>query len=285
MQDETTREFLREELGARLRELRISRNLTVEDVAGRLLCSPSKISRMETGQRGASQRDVRDLCDIYQVADAAERETLMALAADGRKRRSAAIADDRVVFNEYSGLEITAARITLYVSSLVPALFQTEDYGRAQLAGRYPDLDAAAIDLGVRDNAARQRVLTRRDPPTVEAFIDEAALHRWVGGTDVMAAQFDRLERVSGLPNVSVRIIPFSAGAHVGVESCFVVLEFSDGMVPSVVFAEGLAGQIRMKRESEIQRYRAAIARLRGTALDVAGSLRLISDVRASRAR
>lgn len=281
MPDDTSREFLRQKLGARLRELRLSRSLTVEEVAGRLLCSPSKISRMETGWRGASQRDVRDLCDIYEVTDEAERETLMVLAADARKRRSVASEDDRVVYNDFSGLEITAARITIYVSSLIPALFQTEAYGRAQFAGRLPDLDEDAIDLGVRDNVARQRVLTRHDSPIVEAFIDEAALHRWVGGTEVMAEQFNRLQRISRLPNVSVRIIPFSVGAHVGVESCFVVLEFSDKVVPNVVFVEGLAGQTRMNKSADVERYSVAVAVLRSTALDDAGSMRLISDVQA----
>ena len=64
------------ELGALLRALRNAKGLTVEQVAERLLCSPSKVSRMETGQ-GATARDIRDLCDLYGVADAAERDRLM----------------------------------------------------------------------------------------------------------------------------------------------------------------------------------------------------------------
>ena len=69
----------RRELGVLLRTLRTDAGMTVEDVAKALLCSPSKVSRMETAQRAASQRDIRDLCDLYQVPDS-QREHLIALA-------------------------------------------------------------------------------------------------------------------------------------------------------------------------------------------------------------
>lgn len=282
MPDATTPEFVRQELGARLRKLRLSRDLTVEDVAGQLLCSPSKVSRMETGQRGASQRDVRDLCDLYQVADPAERETLMALARTGRQRRILETDDERLVYPEFGDLVETADRITLFVSSLLPALFQTEDYGRAQFAGRFPDVPERGIELAVRDNAARQGILTRRSPPQVLALIDEAALHRCVGGPAVMAAQLDRLERIASLPNVELHILPFSAGAHVGVESSFVALEFRGTLVPNVVFSEGLAGRIRMKRNVDVERYIRAVESLEYVALNLTDSVRLISDARAS---
>src|ERR1700761_4286980 len=76
----------RRELGALLRALRNERGLTVDQVATELLCSPSKVSRMETGQRGATRRDIRDLCDLYGVTDAAERDRLMTLAREGKQQ-------------------------------------------------------------------------------------------------------------------------------------------------------------------------------------------------------
>src|ERR1700691_4646268 len=76
----------RRELGALLRALRNERGLTFEQAAGELLCSPSKVSRMETGQRGATARDVRDLCDLYEVTDVAERNRMARLAVEGKQQ-------------------------------------------------------------------------------------------------------------------------------------------------------------------------------------------------------
>lgn len=281
MADEGSPQLLRQELGIRLREIRQSRELTVEDAAGELMCSPSKISRMETGQRGASPRDVRDLCDFYRVEDAATREELMALAKGTRQRRSAWQLGEGAGDPDYASLEATAAAITVFVSSILPALFQTEEYARAHLRGRYPDLDDDWIDQRVQAFAIRQRALTRADPPLVTALIDEAALHRRVGGTQTMGRQLDRLLRVADLANVVVRILPFAAGSHPGVESSFSFLEFSGGRVSAAVYFEGLsAGQARAKRREDIDRYQKAIRHLKEVALDSDRSARYIAEIR-----
>ena len=278
MPDEASPQLLRQELGARLRELRQDHRLTVEDVAVRLLCSPSKVSRMETGQRGASQRDVRDLVEIYQVEDAATREELMALAK-GAKQRRPFPHDPGGGDPEYNGLENTAASVTVYVSSLIPALFQTEAYARVQLRGRDPDHDEDWIDLRVRSFAIRQLMLTRPSPPHVVALIDEAALHRRVGGPEIMRAQLDRLLRVATLPNVEVLILPFSAGSHPGVESAFSFLEFESSRVPAIAYTENIISMEGQRRKDILQRYRRLIKVLRDAALDADASARLIADL------
>ena len=279
MADEPTPQFLRQELGARLRDLRLAKDLTVGQVAEELLCSPSKISRMENGQRGASPRDVRDLCDVYGVAEPAEREELMALAHGGRQRR-AEQHDFRLVDPKYNELEATADKITVCVCSVLPALFQTEPYRRAHLPGRYPQFDAEEIEVGVEAVAARQAILTRKDPPDVLAFIDEAALHREVGGAPVMRDQLDRLDRVATLPNVELRVIPFSVGAHVAADTSFVTLEFYESAVPALVFTESLTVNTQVNRTADVKRFTAAITVLRSTALDARGTRSLISAVR-----
>jgi len=76
----------RRELGFLLRKLRTDRELTIEEVSERLLFSPTKLSRLETGRAGASPRDIRDLCVLYEVTDPAERERLTTLAREGKQR-------------------------------------------------------------------------------------------------------------------------------------------------------------------------------------------------------
>ncbi len=115
----------RRELGALLRKLRADRGLTAEEVTERLLFSPTKLSRIETGQSGASPRDIRDLCDLYEVADPPEREHLMLLAREGKQRGW--WQDYDLPYATYVGLEAEAALINVYQSGAVPGLLQTEE--------------------------------------------------------------------------------------------------------------------------------------------------------------
>src|SRR5262249_36628853 len=118
----------RRELGALLRDLRIEAGLTVEQVAEQLMVSPSKISRLETGQRGASLRDVRDLCNLYEVTDE-EREHLSELAKSSK--RPAWWQRYSLPYANFVGLEAEALRISDFESGAFPGLLQTPDYARA----------------------------------------------------------------------------------------------------------------------------------------------------------
>ena len=150
--------FRRRELGLRLRELRLQAAMTVEDVAARLLCSPSKISRQETGQRATSLRDVRDLCAIYGVSDPAEQDHLMSLARDAQQRGWWQEYDDLGNRRDYTyiGLEDQAARISIYHPSSVPALLQTEDYAGALIRGMLPRINDNALSERVEARLSRQ---------------------------------------------------------------------------------------------------------------------------------
>ena len=119
----------RRELGALLRSLRLERGLTVEQVAEQLLCSPSKVSRMETGHRGATLRDIRDLCDLYGVSDPAQRERMAKLAAEGKQQGW--WQPYELEFATYVGLEAAATSLSDFHSIIVPGLLQTPEYARA----------------------------------------------------------------------------------------------------------------------------------------------------------
>jgi transcriptional regulator with XRE-family HTH domain len=125
----------RRELGALLRKLRTDRNWTVDYVAQQLLCSPSKISRMETGHRGASARDIRDLCDLYGV-DHEQRRHLAELASEGKQR--AWWQPLGLPYSTYVGLEAEASSISDYGLGYIPGLLQTADYARAIVKAAVP---------------------------------------------------------------------------------------------------------------------------------------------------
>lgn len=254
----------RRELGALLRALRNEKGLTVEQVAERLLCSPSKVSRMETGQ-GATARDVRDLCDLYEVADPAERDRMMALAREGK--RPTRWQRYELAYAAYAELEEDALAICAFQSSAVHGLLHTADYARANHESSMPRLNPEQIDRQIEAKLVRQSILTRVDPPRFAVVLDESALHRMVGGRRVMAAQLAKILDISALPNVTVQILPFALGAHPALESNFTILQLPDP-TPGVVFVEGMIGSTYLDRLEDLKRYHDVFHELQSIALN-----------------
>jgi transcriptional regulator with XRE-family HTH domain len=267
----------RRELGALLRKLRLEKGFTVEQAADRLLFSMSKLSRMETGHGAATPRDIRDLCDLYGVTDEAERDHLMALAREG-KQTGWWQSYDLDYFATYVGLEAEAARIKYYQSTIVPGLLQTPGYARAMHEAGVPEFTPERINELIEVRLMRQRLLEQDPPVRLEVVLDEAVLHRLVGGPAVMSAQVDRLIVLSKRPSVTMQVIPYTVGAHPAMASTFNILEFT-GSVASVVYVEGLVGWIYVERPPDIERYQQVFERLRNIALNPKESIELMTGV------
>jgi transcriptional regulator with XRE-family HTH domain len=266
----------RRELGALLRALRSQKGLTVEQVADRLLCSPSKVSRMETGHGIATPRDIRDLCDLYEVTDEAERDRMSRLARESKQQgwwQSYGLE-----FDTYVGLEAAASATKYYQSTVIPGLLQTADYARAMHEVVIPRLPSSRIEELVQVRMTRQHRLTQDPPLQTSAVLDEAALRRMVGGRLVMRTQLDWLVAVARRPNVTIHIIPYTVGAHPAMDSTFRILEFS-GSVPAVVYVEGLVGGIYLDRPSDISRYQEIFQSLCSIALSPQDSIGLVAKV------
>jgi transcriptional regulator with XRE-family HTH domain len=267
----------RGELGAVLRARRQELGLTVEQVAEQLLCSPSKVSRMETGQRGATLRDVRDLCAFYGIADEAERARLMTLAVEGKQQGW--WQPYGLPYSEFVGLEQAAASMNVYNSAVVPGLLQTGNYAKALHEAAMPKLDPETIEQRVETRLARQELLDRSDPPLIEIILDEAVLRRPTGGPVVMREQLDHIVEISERPGVIVQVLPFRLGAHPALESNFVILKFA-GKAPNIVFVEGLIPPVYYRRAKEVQRYQKVFERLREVGSSPEDSADLIVKIR-----
>jgi transcriptional regulator with XRE-family HTH domain len=269
----------RRELAARLRALRHRSGRNIDDVAAELLCSPAKISRIETGQRGANARDVRDLCRLYGV-NTAEQEQLMTLARESRQRAWWQQAD--VSYGTFIGLEQAAASIIEYSPLPIPGLLQTPAYARALIHGVDFFMSDAEVEAQVSARLTRQNILERDQPPDLSFIIDESALHRRVGGAHVMAEQIDRLLELADRPRITIQVIDYNAGAHPGVASNFQVVSFTDTTASSVVFVEGILGEFYLETDKDLARYRRTFDHLRSVALSPANSLELMAAVRKS---
>jgi transcriptional regulator with XRE-family HTH domain len=268
----------RRELGAVFRALRLERGLTVEQVAQHLLCSATKVSRLETGHRGATLRDVRDLCDLYQIAEPRERDRLMTLAKEAKQQAWWQAYD--LPYSTYVGLEAEARVISAFQPLVVPGMLQTADYARAQHWGGMPRLSDDEIERRVEAKLIRQQLLVQPDPPAFHAVLDEAVLHRRVGGPQVMAAQLDKLLESVRMPNITIQIVPFTAGVHPAGESTFNILQLP-APTPGIVFVDGLVGTIYLERTEDLARYHQIFERLQEIALDTEESADLITKIRA----
>jgi len=265
------------ELGKRLRELRSQHDLTVEDIAEKLLCSATKVSRLETGVRRPSLRDVRDLCVLYGVDEATSTE-LMSLARGAREQGWWTRYED-LKLDPYIGLEQEAIAITCYSMYYMPALLQTEDYARIIIKAIAPKMDPAIHQQRVEARMRRQQLLDAANPPRYRVLLDEAALHRRVGGATLMAAQLGKLVEAVRNDKATIQVIPFEAGAHAAADGFFVLLEFEeDSNLSPVVFIEGLTGNQYIERRADTARYREAVEYLRDSALSPRDSISLVIE-------
>lgn len=267
----------RRELASQLRDLRKQSGRTVEDVARELLCSPPKISRIETGVRPASLRDVRDLCTIYGVDDSL-RDRLMGLAREAKQQgwwnKYEDIAIDRLI-----GLEIEAAQVSSYESCVIPWMFQTKEYARAVIRGSLPRIDDHVLDERVAARITRQEIITRESPPHFWSLADESSLRRRVGSNQIMRDQLKGMVDLAAIPNMTLQVVPFGLGAHPGLDNTFEFLEFQSGQ-PPVVYLENMAGGLYLESVSDVDRYKEALMHLRAGALDPESSVSLIEQVR-----
>jgi transcriptional regulator with XRE-family HTH domain len=275
--DDANPTLRRRELGFLLRKLRTDRGLTVDEVTKRLLVSPTKISRLETGRTGASARDVRDLCDLYQVTDQAEREQLMTLAREGKQR--AWWQQEALPYATYIGLEAEATSISDYNPDVVSGLLQTEEYARALFGIAVPPLDRATLEQRVEARIKRQDLLTQDNGPLFHCILDEAALRRHVGGSAAMRVQLERIIEIADLPKVIIQLIPLEVGAYPGMGSAFDILEFEERMVNDVVYVEGIFGDIYLESAGDLDRCKQLFARLRSAALNPEDSIALTARI------
>ncbi|HEX3924340.1 MAG TPA: helix-turn-helix transcriptional regulator [Streptosporangiaceae bacterium] len=287
MAEETTGSTVpRRQLGRHLRDLRNSQRLTVRAAAVKLEWSEAKIWRIETGQTSLRSLDVEAMCRIYGAAPALT-EALMGLAKETKARGWWHAFGDVIPegFDVYIGLEEAAESISWYESELVPGLLQTESYARAVIAADNPGVDDEEISRRVHVRIERQSLVTRvTNAPELRIALNEAIVRRPVGGAGVMSGQFRRLLDASELPNVALRVLPFSAGLHPGVMSGpFEILRFplnGDGKPsePPTVYADGFTGALYLDKPKEIERYDEAFAGIWSVSLSEQASRDLLSQ-------
>jgi len=214
------------------------------------------------------------MLDIYGVGDAIKSE--LAQIAREARLKGWWHPYSTVLTGAYVGLEAAARAVRTYEQQVIPGLLQSEEYAIAMIRGaRLGDSDEE-IDRRVRVRMGRQSLLTTDDPIDLRAVLDEAVLRRPVGGPAVMIDQLKRLIEAARLPNVTLQILPFEAGAHAGMDGPFAILEFEEERDADVVFTDNATGGLFMEKTEELQKYTVIFETIVATALTPEESIEMI---------
>jgi transcriptional regulator with XRE-family HTH domain len=272
---------LRIALGGQLRRLRESRGVSREAAGDAIRGSHAKISRLELGRVSFRERDISDLLTYYGVQDPQEREQFLTLARQANEPGWWHQYGDLLPswFETYLGLEQAAAIVRTYEAQFVPGLLQTPDYARAVINLGHGHESAPEVDRRVALRTRRQDVLTRPEPATLWAVIDEAALRRPIGGNQVMRGQLEHLVRVAELPNVTVQVLPYSAGGHAAAGGPFSILRFPELDLPDIVYLEQLTSALYLDKRHDLDQYQAVMDKLSVQAVTPEGTPRLLREI------
>ncbi|WP_067695031.1 helix-turn-helix domain-containing protein [Nocardia jejuensis] len=276
-QDNQPSTLPRRQLGRFLREAREALGLTQKVAAEMVELSEPGLQRIEAGRvKKVRVRDVRALCEIYEIsAENTQRAVDLAEQAKVTSWYHAFGGLFNDTFNMYVGLEASARQLITYHEH-VPGLLQTADYARSLIAAFYRDDSPEDIGRRVELRMKRQAIVTRKSRPlNLDVLLHESALHRVIGDRPTMATQLRHLAEISKLPNVTLRIHPFSAGCTWGLlHGPFVILDFGTDtrgkpIEPSVVYHEiQMSNDVYLEKPADLQRYHELAATLRASALD-----------------
>lgn len=265
--------------------LRKEAGLTQEQVAGDLDWSPSKLIRVEGGRSSITKVDLEALLAKYGVTDESHRQQLQALNRGSREPGwwDRYRGDVSPAYLAYVGFEAGAAFIRQFQYGFLPGLLQTADYAEAVTVNSVDAVRVAAI-VGLR--LKRQAELAQRDPRPRQCFvIDEAAIRRHVGIAKDPAIMPTQLHRIADTAErddlITVRVIPFAAGAHRGLFGPFNLLEFASGL-PDVLYIDAGRGEFAsmvMGNEPQVFEYRDDFELMLEEALTAAKSIEFIRHV------
>ena len=263
-------------LGRQLRQFREEAGLTIEQAGKALEVSASTISRIETAQVRVRPRDLRYLLDLYRIAGA-QRDELLQIAREGRTQPW---------WQEFKdlpnlmlvGLEADAASIWQYSALLVPGLLQTEAYARAVLSTVRRDVQPDDVERHLRLRMDRQGLLTRDPRLQYWVILDEAILHRQIGGRQVLREQLEHLIVAANLPAVTLQVLPFANGEHPGTDGEFTILRYLDPADPDIVYVEGPAGELNFDDPDVTRRCSLIFDHLQALAQSPAQSLQTLTS-------
>ncbi|MFF3493374.1 helix-turn-helix domain-containing protein [Streptomyces sp. NPDC002795] len=254
---------LRMILGRRLQDRRLAAGASLEDAARALRVKTLTIRRLEKAEVALKPLYVEKLLETF-GADRQEIDEFVDLAEQANEPGWWHSYRDAVPnwFTAYVSLETDAKTLRTYEPQYVTGLLQTPDYARAVLRGGLPNGSEEDLERRVELRLRRQGLLDKEDAPTLWVVMEEAVLHKEVGSADVMQEQIERLLDLSELPHISLDIVPFSAGAHVGACAPFTYFRFEEPELPDIVYSELLSASVYLDQRADVVAHLEAHSRM-----------------------
>jgi transcriptional regulator with XRE-family HTH domain len=268
------------QLGLDLRELREAARVTIRTAAAEIEVQPGTLSKIEGGKQAIKASHIKLLTPLYGVS-ADERARLLELASEANVS-GWWVAYSRHVpawFKLFLGYESESSSLHSYESELIPGLLQTPGYARAVALAVRPDSSESELDRQVELRRERQQRLAGEDPPAFHAVLNEACLHRLVGGRAVMREQLEHLQRLAELDHVTIQVLPFSAGAHPAMTAPFLLMGFDVEPRMNTVYLENGRGSVYLEGETDLTRYAAIFEQLTQQAANQRAAIDLIATV------
>ena len=265
-------------LAAELRGLRNAAGLTRDEVSEQTGINPATLYRIETAKVRPQRRTLMAMLDKYGVTDEDKRSELIALSRQAAQLGWLQAYESELpeLYTTYISFEAEARSVRNYESLFVPGLLQTEAYARDVIRAGLPLATAEDIRTRVEARLQRQESLRKKDPIRLWAILDEAVLHRQVGGEETMSEQLEALVAAATQPHTTLQVIPFTSGAHAGMPGSFVVMDFPDPADPALVYIDSMAGDLFLERDADVRRFAMTFEHLQATALDPASSIKAI---------
>jgi transcriptional regulator with XRE-family HTH domain len=266
-------------LASELRKLRAAADLTRDEVTERTGINGVTLYRLEAAKARPQARTLRALLDLYN-ADGQLRDELQAILKESAERTWLHAFEPELPdqYAAYIGFEQESRRVLNFESLFIPGLLQTEDYARAVIRGTLPTATRDEVEGRLQARLQRQALLAQENPPHLWAVIDEAVLHRQVGGRAVMRAQLERLQDVAEEPNITLQAVPFGSGAHPGMHGSFIIMRFGEGN-SDVIYIETMTNDLFLENESDIHRYNLVFEHLRAVSSSPEATRALVAAV------
>lgn len=268
-------------LGAELRRLREEANVSQRDAGEALDGGQAKVSKIENGRQRVTRLELLALLDLYQVADTSLRDFLVELARQSRTKGwwhqygGALTASSQ----EMVALETECDRMITYENMVLPGLLQTPEYAAALIRGLEPQLTDEQVQLYVNVRMERQKIFARPEPPQFVCLLDEALLHRPIGGDEVMAAQLRSLISTSRRPKTVIQVVPLSHAVHPGVSGRFRAFFHTTPTMFDVVEVPHWEGNLYLEEPTHVESFRLVFDDIRAAALSSQASMELITRV------
>lgn len=259
-------------VGKQIKLLRERVGITQRELGERLGYSEDLISSLERGRRTPQREFLAAADELFDAGG-----LLKATAGEIEAARAKARVRHPAWFQDYARLEAGAVEINDYSTHDIPGLFQTERRARALYEMRKPILDEETIERRVASRLTRQEILSRRPPPLVTAVIEEGALRRPIGGSEIHREQLEELVRLAQLRHVDIQVMPLDRRQHAGMGGPFILLNPKGKQ--QVAYAEVQNRGTLLVEQEEVRILAARYGSIRAQALTPHESLDLVKDM------